>query len=152
MAEEDPRIVAITPAMLEGSGMIKFNNRFPDRCFDVGIAEQHATTFAGGLATEGIKPVLAIYSTFLQRGYDQLIHDIAKQNLNVVVAVDRAGLVGADGDTHQGVYDVSYMRCIPNMVVMMPKDENEFQHMLYTAIQYNDGPIAVRSHVALVWG
>lgn len=144
MAEEDSRIVAITPAMLEGSGLVKFNNRFPDRCFDVGIAEQHATTFAGGLATEGLKPVLAIYSTFLQRGYDQLIHDIAKQNLNVVVAVDRAGLVGADGETHQGVYDVSYMRCIPNMVVMMPKDENEFQHMLYTAIQYNDGPIAVR--------
>lgn len=144
MAEKDPRIVAITPAMLEGSGLVEFNKRFPDRCFDVGIAEQHATTFAGGLATQGLKPVLAIYSTFLQRGYDQLVHDIAKQNLNVIVAVDRAGFVGGDGETHQGAYDISYMRCIPNMVVMMPKDENEFQHMLYTAAQYDDGPIAVR--------
>jgi 1-deoxy-D-xylulose-5-phosphate synthase len=129
--------------MLGGSGMNEFAQRFPDRCFDVGIAEQHAATFAAGLATQGLKPVLAIYSTFLQRGYDQLIHDIARQQLNVILAVDRAGFVGADGETHQGVYDIAFMRCIPHMVVMMPKDENEFQHMLYTAYRH-DGPIAVR--------
>jgi 1-deoxy-D-xylulose-5-phosphate synthase len=110
----------------------------------VGIAEQHATTFAAGLATQGMKPVLAIYSTFLQRGYDQLVHDVCRQNLNVVIAVDRAGLVGADGETHQGVYDIAYMRSVPNIVIMMPKDENELQHMLYTAVQYDAGPIAVR--------
>lgn len=144
LAEEDPRVVGITPAMLGGSGMNEFASRFPDRCFDVGIAEQHAATFAAGLATQGVKPVLAIYSTFLQRGYDQLIHDIARQNLNVLLAVDRSGFVGADGETHQGVYDIAYMRCIPNMVIMMPKDENEFQHMLYTAYRYDQGPIAVR--------
>jgi 1-deoxy-D-xylulose-5-phosphate synthase len=144
LAENDPRIVAITPAMLTGSKLDAFAERFPDRCFDVGIAEQHATTFAAGLATQGMKPVLAIYSTFLQRGYDQLIHDVCRQNLNVVIAVDRAGLVGADGETHQGVYDIAYMRSVPNIVIMMPKDENELQHMLYTAVQYDAGPIAVR--------
>ncbi|MDR6224642.1 1-deoxy-D-xylulose-5-phosphate synthase [Desmospora profundinema] len=144
LAEEDERVVGVTPAMLGGSGMNEFAQRFPDRCFDVGIAEQHAATFAAGLATQGLKPVLAIYSTFLQRGYDQLIHDIARQKLNVVLAVDRAGFVGADGETHQGVYDIAFMRCVPNMVVMMPKDENEFQHMLYTASRFDGGPIAVR--------
>ena len=144
LAERDPRIVAITPAMLEGSKLTGFAERFPDRCFDVGIAEQHAATFAAGLATQGMKPVLAIYSTFLQRAYDQVIHDIARQNLNVVLAVDRAGLVGADGETHQGVFDIAFLRCVPNMVVMMPKDENELQHMLYTALQYDEGPVAVR--------
>ncbi|SFJ30846.1 1-deoxy-D-xylulose-5-phosphate synthase [Thermoflavimicrobium dichotomicum] len=144
LAEKDPRIVAITPAMITGSKLEKFQEKFPDRCFDVGIAEQHATTFAAGLATQGMKPVLAIYSTFLQRGYDQLVHDVCRQNLNVVFAVDRAGFVGEDGETHQGVFDIGFMRAQPNMVVMMPKDENELQHMLYTAIQYDDGPIAVR--------
>lgn len=144
LAEEDKRVVGITPAMLAGSGMNNFAQQFPERCFDVGIAEQHATTFAAGLATQGLKPVLAIYSTFLQRGYDQLIHDIARQKLNVVIAVDRAGFVGADGETHQGVYDIAFMRCVPNMVIMMPKDENEFQHMMYTAYRYEDGPIALR--------
>ncbi|MFS8579410.1 MAG: 1-deoxy-D-xylulose-5-phosphate synthase [Novibacillus thermophilus] len=144
LAERDPRIVAITPAMLGGSGLIKFVERFPDRCFDVGIAEQHATTLAAGIATQGQKPVLAIYSTFLQRGYDQVIHDIARQNLNVFLAIDRAGLVGADGETHQGVFDIAFLRCLPNMTVMMPKDENEFRHMIYTALQYDGGPIAVR--------
>lgn len=144
LAEKDERIVAITPAMLTGSKLEKFNERFPDRCFDVGIAEQHAVTFAAGLATQGMKPVVAIYSTFLQRGYDQLIHDVCRQKLNVVFAVDRAGLVGEDGETHQGVYDISFMRNQPNMVIMMPKDENELQHMMYTALQYDEGPIAVR--------
>lgn len=144
MAKEDPRIVAVTPAMLGGSGLTKFNKEFPDRCFDVGIAEQHAVTMAGGLATQGMKPVCAIYSTFLQRGYDQLIHDVCRQKLNVFFAIDRAGLVGADGETHQGVYDVAFLRCVPNMVLMMPKDENEFQHMIYTSLVYDDGPIAVR--------
>lgn len=144
LAEKDPRIVAITPAMLGGSGLVKFIERFPDRCFDVGIAEQHATTLAAGIATQGQKPVLAIYSTFLQRGYDQVIHDIVRQNLNVFIAIDRAGLVGADGDTHQGVFDIAYLRCLPNLTLMMPKDENEFRHMIYTALQYDDGPIAVR--------
>ena len=144
LAERDSRIVAITPAMLGGSGLIKFAERFPDRCFDVGIAEQHATTLAGGIATQGQKPVLAIYSTFLQRGYDQVIHDIVRQNLNVFLAIDRAGFVGADGETHQGVFDIAYLRCLPNITVMMPKDENEFRHMIYTAVQYDEGPIAVR--------
>ncbi|OYD09989.1 1-deoxy-D-xylulose-5-phosphate synthase [Paludifilum halophilum] len=144
LAKEDPRVVGVTPAMLGGSGMNEFAARFPERSYDVGIAEQHAATFSAGLATQGMKPVLAIYSTFLQRGYDQLIHDIARQKLNVMLAVDRAGFVGADGETHQGVYDIAYMRCIPNMAIMMPKDENEFQHMLYTAYRYDEGPIAVR--------
>jgi len=133
MAERDPRIIGITPAMREGSGLVEFSRRFPDRYFDVAIAEQHAVTFAAGLAVEGLKPVVAIYSTFLQRGYDQLIHDVALQNLPVVFALDRAGLVGNDGATHQGSYDLSYLRCIPNLVVMAPADENECRQMLYTA-------------------
>jgi 1-deoxy-D-xylulose-5-phosphate synthase len=133
MAERDARIIGITPAMREGSGLVEFSKRFPDRYFDVAIAEQHAVTFAAGLAVEGLKPVVAIYSTFLQRAYDQLIHDVALQNLPVVFAVDRAGLVGSDGATHQGSYDLSYLRCIPNTVVMAPADENECRQMLYTA-------------------
>lgn len=144
LAERDPRVVVITPAMLEGSKLTGFARRFPNRCFDVGIAEQHAATFAAGLASQGMKPVLAIYSTFLQRAYDQVIHDIALQNLNVVLAVDRAGLVGADGETHQGVFDIAFLRCVPNMMIMMPKDENELRHMLYTAVRYDRGPVAVR--------
>lgn len=144
LAEQDKQIVAITPAMLTGSKLDEFNDKFPDRCFDVGIAEQHAVTFAAGMATQGYKPVVAIYSTFLQRGYDQLVHDVSKQNLNVVFAVDRAGFVGEDGETHQGIYDISFMRNQPNMVIMMPKDENELQHMLYTAVEYKGGPVAVR--------
>ena len=143
MAERDPRIIGVTPAMREGSGLVEFSKRFPDRYFDVAIAEQHAVTFAAGLATEGLKPVLAIYSTFLQRAYDQLIHDVALQNLPVVFALDRAGLVGSDGATHQGAYDLSFLRCIPNMVVMAPADENECRQMLYTATTVN-GPAAVR--------
>jgi 1-deoxy-D-xylulose-5-phosphate synthase len=143
LAEQDQRIVAVTPAMLSGSGLTKFIKRFPDRCFDVGIAEQHAATLCAGLSCVGLKPVLAIYSTFLQRAYDQFVHDVCIQNLPVVFAVDRAGLVGPDGETHQGSFDISFMRAIPNIKIMMPKDENEFQHMLYTAIQH-DGPIAVR--------
>ena len=133
MAERDPRIVGITPAMREGSGLVEFSKRFPERYFDVAIAEQHAVTFAAGLAAEGMKPVVAIYSTFLQRAYDQLIHDVALQNLPVVFAIDRAGLVGSDGATHQGSYDLSFLRCIPNMVIMAPADENECRQMLYTA-------------------
>lgn len=144
LAEEDSRIVAITPAMPAGSGLLKFGERFPDRLFDVGIAEQHACTFAAGLATQGLKPVYAVYSTFLQRAYDQLIHDVARQKLNVIFAVDRAGLVGADGETHQGAYDIAFMRVIPNMVIMAPKDENELQHMMKTAVAYDDGPISFR--------
>jgi 1-deoxy-D-xylulose-5-phosphate synthase len=132
MAERDPRIIGITPAMREGSGLVEFSKRFPDRYFDVAIAEQHSVTFAAGLATEGLKPVVAIYSTFLQRAYDQLIHDVALQNLPVLFAVDRAGLVGSDGATHQGSYDLSYLRCIPNLVLMTPSDENECRQMLYT--------------------
>ena len=132
MAERDPSVVGITPAMREGSGLVEYSKRFPDRYFDVAIAEQHAVTFAAGLATEGIKPVVAIYSTFLQRAYDQLIHDVALQNLPVIFAVDRAGLVGSDGATHQGSYDLSFLRCIPNMVIMAPADENECRNMLYT--------------------
>ncbi|VVE39980.1 1-deoxy-D-xylulose-5-phosphate synthase [Pandoraea pneumonica] len=143
MAAADPRVVGITPAMREGSGMVEFEKRFPERYYDVGIAEQHAVTFAGGMATEGLKPVVAIYSTFLQRGYDQLIHDVALQNLPVVFALDRSGLVGADGATHAGAYDIAYLRCIPNMVVMAPSDENECRQMLYTGVQF-DGPSAVR--------
>jgi 1-deoxy-D-xylulose-5-phosphate synthase len=133
MAERDARIIGITPAMREGSGLVEFSKRFPDRYFDVAIAEQHAVTFAAGLAAEGLRPVVAIYSTFLQRAYDQLIHDVALQNLPVVFAVDRAGLVGSDGATHQGSYDLSYLRCIPNTVIMAPADENECRQMLYTA-------------------
>jgi 1-deoxy-D-xylulose-5-phosphate synthase len=133
MAARDPRIIGITPAMREGSGLVEYSKRFPDRYFDVAIAEQHAVTFAAGLAVEGLKPVVAIYSSFLQRAYDQLIHDVALQNLPVVFALDRAGLVGSDGATHQGSYDVSFLRCIPNMVIMAPSDENECRQMLYTA-------------------
>ena len=133
IAEADPRIIGITPAMREGSGLVEFSKRFPARYFDVAIAEQHAVTFAAGLATQGLKPVVAIYSTFLQRAYDQLIHDVALQNLPVVFAVDRAGLVGSDGATHQGSYDLSFARCIPNTVIMAPADENECRQMLYTA-------------------
>src|ERR1700734_3940017 len=132
MAAADPKIVGVTPAMREGSGLVEFSKRFPERYFDVAIAEQHAVTFAAGLATEGFKPIVAIYSTFLQRGYDQLIHDVALQRLPVVFAIDRAGLVGSDGATHQGSYDLSFLRCIPNMVVMAPADENECRQMLYT--------------------
>jgi len=143
MAKEDPTLVAITPAMCEGSGMVKFSRLFADRFYDVGIAEQHAVTLAAGLACDGIKPVVAIYSTFLQRAYDQLIHDVAIQDLPVIFAIDRAGLVGADGPTHAGSFDLSYLRCIPNMVVMAPSDENECRQMLYTAAQH-DGPTAVR--------
>ncbi len=144
IAKEDKRVVVITPAMLYGSGLLKFQAELPNQCFDVGIAEQHATTMSGGLATQGMKPVLAIYSTFLQRGYDQLVHDICRQNLNVLIAIDRAGFVGGDGETHQGVYDIAYMRSIPNITIMMPKDENELRHMIWTGIKYNNGPIAVR--------
>ena len=142
-AELDARVVGITPAMREGSGLVEFEKRFPDRYFDVGIAEQHAVTFAGGLAAEGLKPVVAIYSTFLQRAYDQLIHDVALQNLPVVFAIDRAGLVGADGATHAGAYDLAFLRCIPNMTVMAASDENECRQMLYTALQ-QPNPTAVR--------
>ncbi|GAA3405443.1 1-deoxy-D-xylulose-5-phosphate synthase [Paenibacillus hodogayensis] len=144
LAERDERIVAVTPAMSSGSGLLKFADRFPDRMIDVGIAEQHAATLCAALALEGMKPVFAVYSTFMQRAYDQIIHDICRQNTNVVFAIDRAGFVGADGETHQGVYDIAFMRSIPNMVLMMPKDENELRHMMKTAIEYNDGPIAVR--------
>jgi 1-deoxy-D-xylulose-5-phosphate synthase len=143
MAAADEKLVGITPAMREGSGMVAFEQQFPDRYYDVGIAEQHAVTFAAGLACENLKPVLAIYSTFLQRGYDQLIHDVALQNLDVTFALDRAGLVGADGATHAGNYDIAYLRCIPNMVVMTPSDENECRKMLSTAYRY-PGPASVR--------
>ncbi|SES87892.1 1-deoxy-D-xylulose-5-phosphate synthase [Nitrosospira multiformis] len=143
MAALDQRLVGITPAMREGSGMVRFSHEYPDRYFDVGIAEQHAVTFAAGLACDGLKPVVAIYSTFLQRAYDQLIHDVAIQNLPVVFAIDRAGLVGADGPTHAGSFDLTYLRCIPNITVMAPSDENECRQMLYTAFQMNT-PAAVR--------
>jgi 1-deoxy-D-xylulose-5-phosphate synthase len=143
MAEADKRLVGITPAMREGSGMVEFEACFPDRYFDVGIAEQHAVTFAGGLACEGMKPVVAIYSTFLQRGYDQLIHDVALQDLPVVFALDRSGLVGADGATHAGVYDIPFIRCIPNMLLMAPADEAECRDLLTTAFKQNH-PSAVR--------
>jgi 1-deoxy-D-xylulose-5-phosphate synthase len=159
MARADPRLVAITPAMREGSGLVRFSQEFPQRYFDVGIAEQHAVTFAAGMAVEGLKPVVAIYSTFLQRAYDQLIHDVALQNLPVVFALDRAGLVGADGPTHHGAFDFSYLRCIPNLTVMAPADEDECRQMLYTgftlttpaAIRYprGTGPgVAVRAEMA----
>ena len=130
LAEKDKRIVALTAAMPGGTKLDQFGEKFPDRMFDVGIAEQHATTMAGGLAAQGMKPVFAVYSTFLQRGYDQLVHDVCRQNLNVFFAIDRAGLVGADGETHQGVFDIAYLRHLPNMKILMPKDENELQHMI----------------------
>ena len=143
MAEKDSKIIGITPAMREGSGMVEFSQRFPEQYFDVAIAEQHAVTFATGLAIGGYKPVVAIYSTFLQRAYDQLIHDVAIQNLPVLFAIDRAGIVGADGPTHQGAFDLSFMRCIPNMIIMTPSDENECRQMLYTGYQCGK-PAAVR--------
>ena len=142
-AAQDDRLLAITPAMCEGSGMVQFAKQFPERFFDVAIAEQHAVTLAAGMACEGLKPVVAIYSTFLQRGYDQLIHDVALQNLDVTFAIDRAGLVGEDGPTHAGAYDYAFMRTVPNMVIMAPKDENECRQMLHTAYLYS-GPAAVR--------
>jgi 1-deoxy-D-xylulose-5-phosphate synthase len=143
MAEKDPRLVGITPAMREGSGMVEFEARFPERYFDVGIAEQHAVTFAAGLACEGLKPVVAIYSTFLQRGYDQLIHDVTLQNLPIVFAIDRAGIVGADGATHAGAFDIAFLRCLPNLILMTPSNEQECRTMLTTAFRH-DGPAAVR--------
>src|SRR5512145_2418258 len=143
MAERDPRVVGITPAMREGSGLVEFSKRFPQRYFDVAIAEQHAVTLAAGMACEGARPVVAIYSTFLQRAYDQLIHDVCLQNLPVAFAIDRGGLVGGDGATHQGAFDLSFLRCIPLLVLMAPADENECRQMLYTAITL-DGPAAVR--------
>ncbi len=141
--ERDERIVAITAAMLEGTGLVAAKQRFPDRTYDVGIAEQHAVTFAAGLASEGLRPVVAIYSTFLQRAYDQIVHDVALQRLPVTFAIDRGGLVGADGKTHQGAFDLSYLRCVPNLVVMAPADENELRHMLFTAVAHG-GPAAFR--------
>lgn len=143
MADAEEKLIAITPAMSEGSGMIEFQHRFPDRFYDVAIAEQHAVTLAAGMACEGLKPVVAIYSTFLQRGYDQLIHDVALQNLDVTFGIDRAGLVGEDGPTHAGSFDLSYLRCVPNMVVMAPSDENETRQLLYTGFNYQ-GPAAIR--------
>lgn len=144
LSHKDERITVITPAMTIGSKLVDYGKAFPDRLFDVGIAEQHATTMAAGLATQNMKPVLSIYSTFLQRGYDQVLHDVARQNLNVLFTIDRSGLVGADGETHQGVFDIAFLRHIPNMVLMMGKDENELQHMVYSALKYEDGPIAIR--------
>lgn len=144
LAKEDARIVAVTPAMTVGSKLERFQQELPKRVYDVGIAEQHAATFAAGLATQGMKPFLAIYSTFLQRAYDQVVHDICRQNLNVFIGIDRAGLVGADGETHHGVFDIAFLRSLPNMVLMMPKDENEGRHMVYTALKYDSGPIAMR--------
>ncbi|AVU89845.1 TPA: 1-deoxy-D-xylulose-5-phosphate synthase [Listeria monocytogenes] len=144
LAEMDERIVAITPAMPVGSKLEKFAKAFPERFFDVGIAEQHATTMAAGLATQGMKPFLAIYSTFLQRAYDQLVHDVCRQKLNVVIGIDRAGLVGADGETHQGIFDISFLNSIPNMTISMPKDEVEARQLMDTAFSYNDGPFAIR--------
>ncbi|WP_174819937.1 1-deoxy-D-xylulose-5-phosphate synthase [Paenibacillus koleovorans] len=144
LAEQDERVIAVTPAMPSGSGLLNFAERFPSRMIDVGIAEQHAATLCASLAMEGMKPVFAVYSTFLQRAYDQVVHDICRHNANVIFAIDRAGFVGADGETHQGVYDIAFLRSIPNMTIMMPKDENELRHMMKTALDYNDGPIAVR--------
>ena len=143
MADKDPRVFAITPAMREGSGLVNFSKKFPEGYIDVGIAEQHAVTLAAGLACEGQKPVVCIYSTFLQRAYDQLIHDVALQNLDVLFAVDRAGFVGADGSTHSGMFDLSYLRCIPNVLIMAPSDEQECRNMLYTGYLHN-GPAVVR--------
>ena len=142
-AERNNKVVGVTPAMCEGSGMVDFSMRFPERYFDVGIAEQHAVTFAGGLAAAGMKPVMAIYSTFLQRGYDQAVHDIALQNLPVLFAIDRAGLVGADGATHAGLYDIAFLRCVPNMLIFTPSDESELARMLNAGLSH-DGPVAVR--------
>ncbi|SET57110.1 1-deoxy-D-xylulose-5-phosphate synthase [Paenibacillus sp. NFR01] len=144
LGRQDKRLVAVTPAMPGGSGLFPFAKEFPDRMIDVGIAEQHAATLCAALAMEGMKPVYAVYSTFMQRAYDQIVHDICRHNANVMFAIDRAGFVGADGETHQGVYDIAFMRHIPNMVLMMPKDENELRHMMKTALEYNDGPIAYR--------
>lgn len=144
LARNDDRIVVLTPAMTVGSKLEDFRKEFPDRLFDVGIAEQHATTMAAGLAVEKMKPMLSIYSTFLQRAYDQLVHDVCRMNLNVAFTIDRSGLVGADGETHHGVFDISFLRSLPNMVLSMGKDENELQHLVYTAIKYDKGPIAVR--------
>ncbi len=144
LAEQDERIVAVTPAMPGGSGLMKFAERFPKRMIDVGIAEQHAATLCAALAQEGLKPVFAVYSTFLQRAYDQVVHDICRPNLNVAFAIDRAGFVGPDGETHQGVYDIAFLRSLPNMVIMMPKDENELRRMMKTALDYDGGPIAYR--------
>ncbi|WP_028544154.1 1-deoxy-D-xylulose-5-phosphate synthase [Paenibacillus taiwanensis] len=144
LAAQDDRIVAVTPAMPGGSGLLQFAEKFPGRMIDVGIAEQHAATMCAALALEGMKPVYAVYSTFLQRAYDQVVHDICRQDANVIFAIDRAGFVGPDGETHQGIYDIAYMRHIPNIVLMMPKDENELRHMMKTAVEYNAGPIAVR--------
>jgi 1-deoxy-D-xylulose-5-phosphate synthase len=143
MGAADERLIAITPAMREGSGLNEFEARFPDRYYDVGIAEQHAVTFAAGIACEGLKPVVAIYSTFLQRGYDQLIHDVTLQNLPIVFAIDRAGIVGADGATHAGAFDIAFLRCLPNLVLMTPSNEQECRAMLSTAFKH-DGPAAVR--------
>jgi 1-deoxy-D-xylulose-5-phosphate synthase len=143
MAAQDEKLLGITPAMREGSGLVQFSQQYPKRYFDVAIAEQHAVTLAAGQACQGAKPVVAIYSTFLQRGYDQLIHDVALQNLDVLFAIDRAGLVGPDGPTHAGSFDYSYLRCIPNMLVMAPADENECRQMLYTGYLF-PGPAAVR--------
>ncbi len=144
LADHNDKLVAVTPAMPGGSGLLKFAERFPERMFDVGIAEQHAATLCGGLASEGMKPVFAVYSTFLQRAYDQVVHDICRQNLNVIFAIDRAGFVGPDGETHQGVYDIAFLRHIPNMTIAMPMDENELRHLLKTAEQYDGGPFAIR--------
>ena len=143
LACENDKIVAVTAAMPEGTGLSKFAKRFPRRFFDVGIAEQHGVTFAAGLATEGLRPVVAIYSTFLQRAYDQIIHDVCIEKLPVIFAVDRGGLVGEDGPTHHGQFDLAYLRSLPNMVVMSPKDENELRRMLVTALDHN-GPVAIR--------
>lgn len=144
LGHEDKRLIAVTPAMPGGSGLIPFSKEFPDRMIDVGIAEQHAATLCAALAMEGMKPVYAVYSTFMQRAYDQIVHDICRHNANVMFAIDRAGFVGADGETHQGVYDIAFMRHIPNLVMMMPKDENELRHMMKTALDYDGGPIAYR--------
>jgi 1-deoxy-D-xylulose-5-phosphate synthase len=143
IAEQDDKVIAVTAAMLDGTGLVEFAEKFPDRLFDVGIAEQHAITFSAGLASEGFKPVVAIYSTFLQRAYDQVAHDICNMNLPVSLAIDRAGIVGDDGATHQGVFDISFLRDFPNMTVMAPKDENELRHMIYTAVNHN-GPASFR--------
>ncbi|AXF54793.1 1-deoxy-D-xylulose-5-phosphate synthase [Salicibibacter kimchii] len=144
IAEKDDRLVALTAAMPGGTKLDKFAKKFPERMFDVGIAEQHATTMSAGLSTQGMKPVFGVYSTFLQRGYDQLVHDVCRQNLNVVFGIDRSGLVGGDGETHQGVFDIAYLRHLPNMKIVIPKDENELQHMIHTAVANDAGPMAVR--------
>jgi 1-deoxy-D-xylulose-5-phosphate synthase len=151
VAKENPKVVGITAAMGSGTGIDKLSREMPGRSYDVGIAEQHAVTFAAGLATEGFIPVVAIYSTFLQRGYDQILHDVCLQNLHVVFALDRGGLVGADGPSHHGVFDFAYMRSIPNIVIMAPKDENELQHMLKTAVEHN-GPVSFRYPRGEGWG